>query len=322
MAVNGGTRAQEAGASRWLVLEGIHHAYDAAPVVKGVDLVVGPGEIMCLLGPSGCGKTTLLRIAAGLERPSAGRVLIDGEEVSGPHRFVAPEKRRIGLMFQDYALFPHVRAIDNVGFGLTTAPRAERRRVAFAMLERLGLADLAHAYPHEPLRRGAAARGACACACAGRPARCCWTSRSPASTSACGSRSATTLCGFLHEAGVPIVLVTHDAGEALQMADQIALIAGRRAGPGGQPGPALPKPVEPVRRALLRCAPRLRRPGERARGGNAYRSRTHQLRRGLQGAGLRPARGRGAVERCGRRRRRAAVRPRSWTAGRWVPPAI
>ena len=106
MAAEGTAHAPGTGASRWLVLEGIHHAYDAAPVVRGVDLIVGPGEIMCLLGPSGCGKTTLLRIAAGLERPRAGRVLIDGEEVASPHRFIAPEKRRIGLMFQDYALFP------------------------------------------------------------------------------------------------------------------------------------------------------------------------------------------------------------------------
>ena len=223
MAAEGVARAPETGASRWLALEGIHHAYDAAPVVKGVDLVVGPGEIMCLLGPSGCGKTTLLRIAAGLERQSAGRVLIDGEEVAGPHRFVAPEKRRIGLMFQDYALFPHVRAIDNVGFGLTATPRAERRRVAFAMLERLGLAALANAYPHE-LSGGEQQRVALARALAPAPRAMLLDEPFSGLDERLREQVRDDTLRFLHEAGVPIVLVTHDADEALQMADQIALM--------------------------------------------------------------------------------------------------
>ena len=223
MAVDEEAHAPGAGASRWLMLEGIHHAYDATPVVRGVDLVVGPGEIMCLLGPSGCGKTTLLRIAAGLERQSAGRVLIDGEEVAGPHRFVAPEKRRIGLMFQDYALFPHVRAIDNVGFGLTATPRAERRRVAFAMLERLGLAGLANAYPHE-LSGGEQQRVALARALAPAPRAMLLDEPFSGLDERLREQVRDDTLGFLHEAGVPIVLVTHDADEALQMADQIALM--------------------------------------------------------------------------------------------------
>ena len=223
MAVNGGARAQAVGASRWLALEGIHHAYDAAPVIRGVDLVVGPGEIMCLLGPSGCGKTTLLRIAAGLERPSAGRVLIDGEEVAGPHRFVAPEKRRIGLMFQDYALFPHVRAIDNVGFGLTAERRSERRRIAFGMLERLGLAHLADAYPHE-LSGGEQQRVALARALAPAPRAMLLDEPFSGLDERLREQVRDDTLRFLHEAGVPIVLVTHDADEALLMADQIALM--------------------------------------------------------------------------------------------------
>ncbi|WP_371358156.1 ATP-binding cassette domain-containing protein, partial [Salmonella sp. M275] len=82
--------------------------------LAGVTLDIAPGEVVCLLGPSGCGKTTLLRIASGIEKPSAGRVLIDDFEVAGPNRFVPPEKRSVGLMFQDFALFPHLSIVDNV----------------------------------------------------------------------------------------------------------------------------------------------------------------------------------------------------------------
>jgi iron(III) transport system ATP-binding protein len=90
-----------------------------------VSIDVAPGEVLCLLGPSGCGKTTLLRIAAGVERPSSGRVLLDGHEVAGPDQFVPPEKRGVGLMFQDFALFPHLSILDNVAFGLKCLSRRE-----------------------------------------------------------------------------------------------------------------------------------------------------------------------------------------------------
>ena len=244
MAVQEAARTPGTGVSRWLVLEGIHHAYDATPVVQGVDLVVGPGEIMCLLGPSGCGKTTLLRIAAGLERPRAGRVLIDGEEVAGPQRFVAPEKRRIGLMFQDYALFPHVRAIDNVGFGLKAVPRAERRRVAFEMLERLGLADLADAYPHE-LSGGEQQRVALARALAPAPRAMLLDEPFSGLDERLREQVRDDTLRFLHEAGVPIVLVTHDADEALLMADQVALMRDGVLVQSGRPDALCRHPASP-----------------------------------------------------------------------------
>jgi ABC-type sugar transport system ATPase subunit len=100
---------------------------------------LAPGEVLCLLGPSGCGKTTLLRIAAGVERPTSGRVLLDGQEVAGPDRFVPPEKRGVGLMFQDFALFPHLSILENVTFGLKSLPREDARREAMAALVRVGL---------------------------------------------------------------------------------------------------------------------------------------------------------------------------------------
>ena len=220
---DGAARAPGMAAAGGLALEGIHHAYDAAPVIRGVDLAVGPGEIVCLLGPSGCGKTTLLRIAAGLERAREGRVVIDGVEVAGPERFVVPEKRRVGLMFQDYALFPHVRAVDNVGFGLNGARRAERRRTARRLLERLGLADLADSYPHE-LSGGEQQRVALARALAPAPRVMLLDEPFSGLDERLREQVRDDALRFLHESGVPTMLVTHDADEAMLMADRIALM--------------------------------------------------------------------------------------------------
>jgi ABC-type taurine transport system ATPase subunit len=114
-----------------LTFENVSLAFGKVEAVREVSFELAPGEIACLLGPSGCGKTTLLRIAAGVERPQSGRVAIDGVEVAGPKRFVPPERRNVGLVFQDFALFPHLSILDNVAFGLNRLPRWEavRRRV-------------------------------------------------------------------------------------------------------------------------------------------------------------------------------------------------
>src|SRR5687767_7176679 len=113
-------------------------SYGAIEAVRNVTFDLRPGEIACLLGPSGCGKTTLLRIAAGVERPSQGKVLLARELVAGPGTFVPPEKRGIGLMFQDYALFPHMTNLDNVAFGLKSLSRADALKEARLALRRVG----------------------------------------------------------------------------------------------------------------------------------------------------------------------------------------
>jgi iron(III) transport system ATP-binding protein len=113
--------------------------YGEGLALDHVSLDVPPGKVLCLLGPSGCGKTTLLRIAAGVERPNSGRVLLDGQEVAGPDRFVPPERRGVGLMFQDFALFPHLTILQNVAFGLRSLSRAEAKAEALAALARVGL---------------------------------------------------------------------------------------------------------------------------------------------------------------------------------------
>jgi iron(III) transport system ATP-binding protein len=131
-----------------LTFERVERRYGDMSALAGFSLDIAPAEVVCLLGPSGCGKTTLLRVAAGIEKPTAGRVLINDSEVAGPDRFVPPEKRNVGLMFQDFALFPHLSILDNVAFGLKSLPREDARREALAALARVGLERYAGDYPH------------------------------------------------------------------------------------------------------------------------------------------------------------------------------
>ncbi len=103
-----------------LAFENLTRRFGDKAAVSDVSFTAANGEVICLLGASGCGKSTLLRLAAGIEVPSSGRILLDGKEIAGPERFVEPEQRGIGLVFQDYALFPHLDALENVMFGLAT----------------------------------------------------------------------------------------------------------------------------------------------------------------------------------------------------------
>ena len=138
------------------------------PVIEGFGLQLAEGEIGCLLGPSGCGKTTALRCVAGLEEVHAGDIRLHGEIVSRPGLTVAPEQRRVGVVFQDYALFPHLDVLDNVAFGLRDLPRAQRRERAAQLLATVGLPGAGSKYPHE-LSGGQKQRVALARALAPRP---------------------------------------------------------------------------------------------------------------------------------------------------------
>ena len=130
-----------------LEFRGVGHAYDGVPALTGIDLTVAPGEVLSLVGPSGCGKSTL-RGSPGLETLSIGSIWIDGRMVSGGKVQVAPEDRRLGFVFQDIALFPHLTVAENVAFGLRRRAGPERRTTALAALDQLGLARFAEAYPH------------------------------------------------------------------------------------------------------------------------------------------------------------------------------
>ena len=208
-------------------LEGITKTYDDAGALNGIDLDVKPGEIVCLLGPSGCGKTTMLRIISGIERPSSGRVLINEREVAGPSRFVAPEKRSVGLMFQDFALFPHLNVLDNVSFGLKALPRQEAKRAALAILERVGLSGLWDAYP-SVLSGGQQQRVALARAIVPRPAV--MLMDEPFSGLDVQLRDAMQeeTLALLRETRATSIIVTHHPEEAMRMGDRIVVLrAGR-----------------------------------------------------------------------------------------------
>jgi len=206
-----------------LDFEHVARRYGDMLALDDVTLHVAPGKVLCLLGPSGCGKTTLLRIAAGVERPSAGRVLIDNEEVAGPNRFVPPEKRGVGLMFQDFALFPHLTILDNVAFGLRSLTKAQARAEALNALERVGLAQYAGEYPHI-LSGGEQQRVALARAIAPRPG----VLLMDEPFSGLDPRLRETLredtLAIVHETRATCIVVTHDAEEAMRMGDSVALM--------------------------------------------------------------------------------------------------
>jgi iron(III) transport system ATP-binding protein len=119
------------------------------PILQNISFSLSPGEITCLLGPSGCGKTSILRLAAGIVQPNSGRILLDGKEISGPNRYVPPEKRGVGLMFQDYALFPHMTILENVAYGLTALDKIEAHKTANRALQRVGLSAYANSFPSQ-----------------------------------------------------------------------------------------------------------------------------------------------------------------------------
>jgi len=211
-----------------LAFEHIGHEFSpGAPTLSDVSLTAEPGEVLCLLGPSGSGKTTLLRIAAGIEAQTTGRVLINDREIAGPGIFLPPEKRSIGLVFQDYALFPHLTILENVRFGLTALSREEARKEAMISLARVGLERYAHSYPHS-LSGGEQQRVALARAIAPRPAVLLMDEPFSGLDSRLKDSVRAETLSILRHSRATAIVVTHDAEEAMRMGDRIALLKGGR----------------------------------------------------------------------------------------------
>ena len=206
-----------------LEFEDISKRFGRTAAVADVSFSLKPGEIACLLGPSGCGKTTLLRIAAGIEKPDSGRLLFDGQEMAGPARFVPPEKRNIGLMFQDFALFPHLSIIENVAFGLKNLPPEEARTIARHALERVGLAHYAANYPHH-LSGGEQQRVALARALVPRPQVMLMDEPFSGLDQRLRESVRAETLTLLRETRASCLLVTHDPVEAMGLADRIFLM--------------------------------------------------------------------------------------------------
>lgn len=206
-----------------LAFDEIRHGYHGKETIRGISLTAEPSEVLCLLGPSGSGKTTLLRIAAGIEVQTAGRVLLNDREIAGPTTFLPPERRGIGLMFQDFALFPHLTILDNVRFGLTALARKAAIDEAMAALARVGLDHAADKFPHA-LSGGEQQRVALARALAPRPAVFLMDEPFSGLDSRLKDSVRSETLSILRETRATAVVVTHDAEEAMLMADRIALL--------------------------------------------------------------------------------------------------
>ncbi len=202
---------------------------EAAPAVDRLSLTVGRGQILALLGPSGCGKTTTLRLIAGLETPDEGTVTIAGRVVADARRglSVPPEERGVGVVFQDYALFPHLTVADNVGFGLAGRPREERRALVRTVLDLVGLTDLADRYPHE-LSGGQQQRVAVARALAPAPAVVLLDEPFSNLDADLRAQMRDEVEKVLRSTGTTAIFVTHDQEEAFTIADRVGVLnAGR-----------------------------------------------------------------------------------------------
>lgn len=227
-----------------LEVRSLSHRFDDRLVVDQVSFAIARGAVHCLVGPSGCGKTTTLRLIAGLETLEEGRIWIRGRLVAQPGFSLPPEKRRVGLMFQDFALFPHLTVAENVGFGLRHLNRAERERRVRQLLARVDMAAFADRYPYM-LSGGEQQRVALARALAPEPDLMLLDEAFSALDTALRTQIREETLAILREAGTSTLLVTHDAEEAIRAGDVIhAMLAGRIV-QSGTPAEIYARPADP-----------------------------------------------------------------------------
>ena len=220
----------------------VRRCFGRVAAVDDLSLQIQRGEILCLLGPSGCGKSTLLRLIAGLERQDDGIIEIAGVMVAGPTRFVPPEKRGVGLMFQDFALFPHMSVIDNVAFGLKKLGREKALREARIALDRIGLSVYADDYPHI-LSGGQQQRVALARAIAPRPSVLLMDEPFSGLDGQLRQTLREETLATLRQARATAIIVTHDAEEAMRLGDRIAVMRAGRLAQVGRAGELYHRPA-------------------------------------------------------------------------------
>ncbi len=228
--------------ARGVNVKGVDKSFGETAVLHNIDLSVEPGTSLALLGPSGCGKTTLLRLIAGLERPDGGEISVGATTMAGSSTWVPPEKRNVGMVFQDWALFPHLTVGKNVGYGLD---RAERKgpRVNEA-LDMVGLADLADRMP-DTLSGGQQQRVALARAIAPRPSVLLLDEPFSNLDSALRVGVRTEVHRLLIDLGITSIFVTHDQEEAFVLGDEVAVMQGGRIEQIGSPQTIYQTPSSP-----------------------------------------------------------------------------
>jgi len=223
-------------------LKQLHRRFGEVIALAGIDLDIATGEFVSLLGPSGCGKTTALRLVAGFDRPTSGRVVIDGKDVTD----VPPNSRDIGMVFQAYSLFPNMTAVRNVEFGLRVRKqhRADRNRRALELLDLVGLAQAADRYPHQ-LSGGMQQRVALARALAIEPRLLLLDEPLSALDAKVRVQLREEIRRIQLELGITTIYVTHDQEEALSISDRVAVMSGGRIEQIGPPAEMYGSPATP-----------------------------------------------------------------------------
>ncbi|MCE2518064.1 MAG: ABC transporter ATP-binding protein [Alphaproteobacteria bacterium] len=208
-----------------LEFKGVSHRYGNTPSVHQIDLAIDDGQVVSLLGPSGCGKSTILRLAAGLEQPLEGEIYLNGELIASPTHMVAPEKRGIGLVFQDYALFPHMTVKENILYGLNTQKisAAEKDKRVHEVLDHIDLLGFEDTMPHQ-MSGGQQQRVALARALAPKPNLILQDEPYAGLDSRLRERIRDDMLHILKELGTAVLMVTHDSEEAMFMSDNITVV--------------------------------------------------------------------------------------------------
>ena len=206
-----------------LTVQNLTKSFGQTTVVSSINFTVGREEIFALVGPSGCGKTTTLRLIIGFEQPDQGRIELLGQCIAGEGKKMPPEKREIGFVFQNYALFPHLNVIENVAFGLKNLPKVKRKQQAKKLLEMVQLQDLWNRKPHE-LSGGEQQRVALARSIGPNPKLILLDEPFSCLDSELRESTRLEVCKLLKSLRMSAILVTHDQEEALSFADYIAVM--------------------------------------------------------------------------------------------------
>ncbi len=226
-----------------LEIRNLRRSYGGRAVVDDVSLKILPGQVTCLLGPSGCGKSTTLRMIAGVEKLDGGSIVVDGMVIADADTQIPPERREIGLMFQDFALFPHLSVADNVGFGLKAGSKAERRMRIEELLARVDMLSFVDGYPHQ-LSGGEQQRVALARALAPRPKIMLMDEPFSGLDNRLRDGIRDETLSILKEQDTAVLLVTHEPDEAMRMADEIALMRNGKIVQQGAPYNVYTRPVD------------------------------------------------------------------------------